>query len=106
MSRQLNKHDIFVSYLKSVSSSHFVPQVSKTCIPLCTSNLDQRSTDPNKPPRKAELFWALLPQLFAQLFTQSESELFELLNTQSETAGYFNKITVATDLNLQPLPVF
>ena len=48
-----------------------------------------------KPDRIAELLRTLLPQLFAQLFAQFESELFVLLNTQSEAAGVNREKTTA-----------
>ena len=86
----------FSSHLKSVYIYTLSHRLAKLVF-FDKLYLCQRSTEPNKPPRRAELFWALLPQLFAQFLAHSSAEEFELLNTQSETAGKAN--TQTTDRN-------
>ncbi len=59
----------------------------------------QEPTDPNNPDRNAALFWALLPQLFAQLDAQSETE-FEFWNTQREDAHIIPRTTLRQSANI------
>ena len=65
-------------------SYHFVLQVSQTLSLHSKSLPCKGATEPNKPPRKAALFWTLLPQLFVQFEAQFEAEPLSLLNAQSD----------------------
>ena len=76
-------------------------RLAKLCLRWQSYYLTQGATEPNNAERKVALFWTLLPQLFAQFETQSDNELFELLNPQSEATE--QKVTPQMGHDAQPL---
>ena len=88
-------------------SYHFVLQVSQTLSLHSKSLPCKGATDPNKPPRKAALFWTLLPQLFVQFEAQFAAEPLSLLNAHSEDTTQQPRPTNSyrnTDTAIHPIP--